>query len=65
MEELERYADLFMSAGNVSCYKKIAMWIVRKHAGLGRILVKIAGRLLFSNVSFGMMSQLGRSKNCL
>lgn len=65
MEELERDADLFMSAGNVSCYKKIAMWIVRKHTGLGRILVKIAGGLLFNNVSFGMMSQLGRSKNCL
>ncbi len=46
MEELERYADVFMSARNVSFYKKVAMQIVRKHAGLGRVLVKIAGRLM-------------------
>lgn len=65
MEEIERFADLFISAKNVSCYKKIAMQIIRKHAELGRILVKIVGRLIFNNVSFGMMSQLGRSKNYL
>ena len=52
MKELERYADVFLSAGNVPYYKKIAMQIVRKHAGVGRVLVKIIGRLTFCKILF-------------
>lgn len=46
MKELERYADIFMKASNVSSYKKAAMWIARKHPVIGRILAKSLGKLL-------------------
>ena len=46
VEEIERYADIFMSAGNVSFYKKMAMQVVRKHRALGRILAKTIGKFL-------------------
>lgn len=38
MQELERYADIYMSAPNVALYRKIAMWVVRKHQGIGWLL---------------------------
>lgn len=44
MRELERYADIFMKAPNVAIYKKIAMWMVRRHPGIGWILAKTIGR---------------------
>jgi len=47
MQELERYADIYMNAPNVALHKKIAMWAVRKHQGIGRLLAKTAGRLVF------------------
>lgn len=47
MQELERYADIYMSAPNVALYRKIAMWVVRKHQGIGWLLAKTAGRLVF------------------
>lgn len=47
MREMERYADIFMNSPNVSLYKKTAMWMVRKHPGMGRILAKTWGRLVF------------------
>ncbi len=46
MKELERYADIFMKASNVSSYKKAAMWIARKHPVIGRILAKSLGKLI-------------------
>lgn len=46
MGELERYADIFMKAPNVSLYKKAAMQIVRKHPAIGRILAKTLGKLI-------------------
>ena len=52
MEEVERYANLFVSARNVSYFKKMAMQIARKHAELGRILAKIFGRLLLGSLLF-------------
>lgn len=47
MQELERYADIYMNASNVALYKKMAMWIVRKHPEAGRFLAKTAGRFVF------------------
>lgn len=46
MEELERYADVFMTEKNVSYYKKIAIQIVRKYPELGRLLAKTIGRVM-------------------
>lgn len=48
MQELERYANVFMNSSNVAVYKKIAMWIVRKHPGIGWILSKTVGRLIIA-----------------
>lgn len=59
MEELERYAKVFMSAGNVPRYQKLAMHIVRKHPGAGRILIKAAGKLWFVRMAFGMRAKQG------
>ncbi len=50
MEELERYADIFMSAPNVSLYKKAAMWIVRKHPSIGWVLANTLGRLIIGSL---------------
>lgn len=47
MQELERYADIYMSAPNVALYRKIAMWVVRKHQGIGWLLAKTVGKLVF------------------
>ena len=47
MQELERYADIYMSAPNVALYKKAAMWVARKHQGIGWLLAKTVGRLVF------------------
>lgn len=47
MREMERYADIFMDAPNVPLYKKSAMWMARKHPGMGWILAKTLGRLVF------------------
>ncbi len=46
MRELERYVGFYMSAPNVAVYKKIAMWIVRKHPHAGRALTNAISRLL-------------------
>ena len=46
MRELERYADIYMKAPNVSLYRKVAMWIVRCHPEIGRSLTKTVGRFL-------------------
>lgn len=46
MRELERYADIFMKAPNVLPYKKLAMWIARRHPNLGRLLAKTVGRII-------------------
>lgn len=46
MNELEKYADIYMKAPNVSLYRKFAMWIVRRHPGIGRLLAKTVGRIL-------------------
>ena len=48
MEELDRYADIFMTGKNVSGYKKVAMQIVRKYPRLGRLLAKTIGRFLLT-----------------
>lgn len=47
MRELERYADVYMNASSVALYKKLAMWVVRKHPEMGWFLAKTAGRLVF------------------
>ncbi len=44
--ELEQYADIYMKASNVAIYKKIAMWIVRKHPCMGMILSRTIGKLV-------------------
>ena len=44
MKEMERYVDIYMNSDKVSWYKKLAMWIVRKHPDLGRLLAKTVGR---------------------
>ncbi|MCI9589778.1 MAG: glycosyltransferase family 2 protein [Lachnospiraceae bacterium] len=46
MEELERYEDVFMNSRKVSLYRKTAMWIIRRHPGLGWIVAKTWGRLI-------------------
>lgn len=46
IEELERYADLFIASKKTSGYKKTAMWIVRKNPEFGRLLAKTVGRVL-------------------
>lgn len=46
MNELEKYADIYMKAPNVSLYRKFAMWIVRRHPRMGWILAKTVGRIL-------------------
>ena len=52
MNELERYADVYMKADNVAFYKKVAMWIVRNHPEFGRVLVKMAGSLFIRFQSY-------------
>ncbi len=46
MEELERYADLFMASPKTAGYQKAAMWVVRKAPELGRLLAKTVGRVI-------------------
>lgn len=46
MEELERYADMFMASGKTLGYQKAAMWIVRKNPEFGRLLAKTIGRVI-------------------
>lgn len=46
MEELERYADMFMASQKVAGYQKAAMWIVRKNPEFGRLLAKTIGRVI-------------------
>ncbi len=46
MQELERYADIYMKSSKVSRYRKAAMWIVRRHPKTGFFLAKTVGRLL-------------------
>lgn len=46
MEELERYADIFMASRKTVGYKKAAMWIVRKNPEFARLLAKTIGRVI-------------------
>lgn len=45
VQELEKYADVYMDAANVSWQRKLAMWIAREHPMAGWWLAKIIGRL--------------------
>lgn len=49
MQELERYADIYMGAREVALYKKTAMWIIRKYPKAGWILAKTAGKLIIND----------------
>lgn len=47
MQELEKYADVFLLAPNVAFHRKVAMWVIRKHPNAGRWLARIAGGIFW------------------
>lgn len=47
MREMERFADVYMKSSDVIWYRKLAVWIVRRHSSMGRIIAKTIGQIVF------------------
>ncbi len=53
MRELERFVDLYMKSADVVWYRKLAVWIVRKHSCLGWVLARTVGWMVRKHSCLG------------